>query len=130
MAGKGTLLLACLLLPGFLLSEAAKILTTSSLGECLEGKSETAASRAPVRGSSTHPGVRKPCGLSDWIVSQARGGRGGQACVTERGPHCWAGGVSSGENSGFLSSLFICFEVLPMAHSWGQNLDPVLAWRP
>uniref|UniRef100_A0A8C0KVW0 Uncharacterized protein n=1 Tax=Canis lupus dingo TaxID=286419 RepID=A0A8C0KVW0_CANLU len=32
MAGKGTLLLACLLLPGFLLSEAAKILTTSSLG--------------------------------------------------------------------------------------------------
>ena len=45
MARQWALLLACLLLSGFLLSEAAKILTVSSLGECLVGKSETAASR-------------------------------------------------------------------------------------
>lgn len=45
MAGQWTLLLAAFLLPGFLLSEAAKIMTvSSSLGEDLAEELETAAS--------------------------------------------------------------------------------------
>ena len=50
MAGQRTLLLAGFLLPGFLLSEAAKILTVSTLGKCLGGEPGTAASQAPGPG--------------------------------------------------------------------------------
>lgn len=48
MAWKGMLLLAGFLLPGFLLPEATKILTASSLGECLSGELESGESQAPA----------------------------------------------------------------------------------
>lgn len=50
MVGKGMLLLAGFLLPGFLLSEAIKILTTFSLGECLAGESESGVPHVPALG--------------------------------------------------------------------------------
>ena len=48
MAGQRVLLLAGFLLPGFLLSEAAKILTLSLVGECVAGESDTGSSQTPA----------------------------------------------------------------------------------
>ena len=48
MVGQQALLLAGLFLPGFLLSDAAKILTSFALGECLAEESERGPSQAPV----------------------------------------------------------------------------------
>lgn len=66
MAGQRALLLAGFLLPGFLLSEAAKILTLSLVGECLAG--ESGASQTPAgRLSQIALGQRvTPGGFPDW----------------------------------------------------------------
>ena len=55
MGAQRVLLLVIYLLPALLLSEAAKILTISSLGECLAGESGQACSRLPASSHANSP---------------------------------------------------------------------------
>ena len=122
MAGQRVLLLICSLLPGLLLSEAAKILTLSLLGECLAKESrDRSVPGTRARAQANSPRSEGPslwfCRLSRF-VSQAGEGRGSQG---QRGAST-SRGEGSPEKTAISFPLFSsALDMLPIVHGWGQK---------